>query len=588
MNKKSYTLKETFADALEYYNKKDFKLTEKICYKILTIDPNNFDSISLLASVSAHNKDFEKAKDLLLKAIQIKPDSTSTLNNLGTAYRELKMFKQSMNFYKKVLEINPNNTNANYCIGLVFYSLKELKKAKSYFIKTVEIQNNYAMAFFSLANVHVDLKEFKEALSCYQKSIEINPKLVSAHNNLGLLYRSLNDEKNAIKSYQDALKLAPNYINAIHNLAQLYKEIGDFKKSIEYRVMTVKIEPNNLANYYFLSELQKNIFDANFKKKITNIINNKESSYNNLAYGNYLLAKFEEKNKNYGKEFNYLTKGHKNFYKTNKEKFDLGIKYCFDDVHQIMIGSKISKNLKKNDIKMKPIFIFGVPRCGSTLIERVIVSGKKFIPVGEETGVIGSYIHERVLKKEALNLGEADEIREELYEIYKLRGLISEKYNYIFTDKSLDNFFYLKFINEIFPDVKLINCKTNILSSIVSIFKNNLTELAWAHDIENIFKYFDNYFNIIENYKTENPNNIYELDFDKFILSPIEQSKKLMEYCELPWDEKCLKPEERKDLISKTASNIQIRKSIFKQKSNKYSPYKVFLEKYGKSYSWFK
>ena len=101
-------------------------------------------------------------------------------------------------------------------------------------------------------------------------------------------------------------------------------------------------------------------------------------------------------------------------------------------------------------------------------------------------------------------------------------------------------------------------------------------ELAWAHDLDKIFKYFNNYFKIIEKYKKINPNFIYELEFEKLVNNPEEESKKLMKFCELPWDKKCLEFYKRKDLFSKTASNIQIRKAIYKHSLEKYLPYKNF------------
>ena len=92
--------------------------------------------------------------------------------------------------------------------------------------------------------------------------------------------------------------------------------------------------------------------------------------------------------------------------------------------------------------------------------------------------------------------------------------MLSQKYDFVFSDKSLNNFFYLKFIKTVYPHAKIINCNRNILSSIMSIFQNNLTELPWTHDLDNIFKYFDNYFNIINDYKSENPNEIFQLNFE--------------------------------------------------------------------------
>ena len=174
-----------------------------------------------------------------------------------------------------------------------------------------------------------------------------------------------------------------------------------------------------------------------------------------------------------------------------------------------------------------------------------------------------------------------------MIDIYKKKGLISEKYNYTFTDKSLNNFFFLKIIKKIFPNAKIINCKRDPFSSIISIFQNNLTELAWAHDLKNIFEYFNNCFQTIDNYKGIDSNFVYDLYYEKLVNNPKEESIKLMKFCELPWDQKCLEFYKRKDLISKTASNIQIRSAIYKQAVEKYIPYRKFLNEYGKKYSWF-
>ena len=89
MNKNSKTLKETFKDAMLSYKKNDLKNAEMLCYKILSIDPNHLDSISLLSTVSAIQRDFLKAKELMEKALKIQPRNISFLSNLGTAYQEM-------------------------------------------------------------------------------------------------------------------------------------------------------------------------------------------------------------------------------------------------------------------------------------------------------------------------------------------------------------------------------------------------------------------------------------------------------------------------------------------------------------------
>jgi len=584
---KNKTLKETFALAVKNFQSKDFKAAELLCKKILSIDNNHFDSTFLLANLQAIDRNFEEAKNLLLKANIIYPNNVAVTNNLGNTHMALNELDKAKSFYEKTLQVDPNNTNAHYNLGIVFYKLKEIKKAKNYLQKTTEMQPNFGAAFFNLGNVNVELKEFENAISNYQKAIEMRPDFMGAHNNLGLVYRGLNDFENAISSYKKSIQINPEHAGSHHNLALAFKEIGDFAEAIKSHETAIKYEPENLAHHYYLSELKKDILNLELKDKIKQIIKNNKSTKRNISYGNYLLAKYERKIKNHKQELDYLIKGHDLFFESKKEKFELGIKYCFEDVLQISKNATVSKSSDQKKYEIKPIFIIGVPRCGSTLIEKIVASGKNLIPMGEETAVFENFINKKIIDKNSTKVGDVQDIRNELHDLYKKKGLISEKFNNVFTDKSLNNFFYLDLIKEIYPNAKIIDCRRNPLSSIMSIFQNNLTELAWTHNLEYIFKYFNNYFEIIRNFKSNNSNFIYELDFEKFVQKPEEESKKLMKFCELPWDTKCLEFYKRKDLISKTASNIQIRKAIYKHSNEKYLPYKIFLNKFSNTYSWF-
>jgi len=236
--------------------------------------------------------------------------------------------------------------------------------------------------------------------------------------------------------------------------------------------------------------------------------------------------------------------------------------------------------------KLKPIFIVGVPRCGSTLIEKVIASGPHPIPIGEETNTINYFVGKVIIEKKSINLN-IEKIKKEVISRYKEKGLLKKENDYIFTDKSLENFFYIGLIKEIFPHAKVISCRRNPLASIMSILQNKLPDIAWAHDIQHIFKYFDIYHKTIANYKKTLSHFIYDLQYEKFVNDPERESKKLLKFCNLPWDKKCLEFYKREDLFSKTTSRLQIRKAIYKDSIKKYLPYKPFLDKYGYKYSWY-
>ena len=343
-----------------------------------------------------------------------------------------------------------------------------------------------------------------------------------------------------------------------------YAKLGQFQDAAKCLQTELKDKPNDLETFYMLHRLGKKVLDSTLKNKIAEVISDNNCTKMDLAYGNLLLAKFEQLDANYEGELNYLLKGHDYFFQSKITKFKEELKYWFDILPRIEEIISLKKT-DKNNHHIKPIFIVGLQRCGSTLIEKVIASGPKSIPMGEETGIFNTLIHQGS--------------REKILAAYQQRNLIQAASDYTFTDKSLENFFHIKFIKEIFPNAKVINCTRNTLSSIMSILQTNLTEIAWAHHLEHIYQFFDLYHQKIEHLKTTFPNFIYDLSYEKFINDPEVESKKLMEYCNLPWNKKCLEFYKRKDIVSDTASDVQIRKTIHKHSLDKYLPYEPFILK---------
>ena len=296
MNTNNKSLKEIFSEALKLYKEKDLKRAEVLCRKILNINSNHFDSIILLSNINAIKKNFGKTKKLLHRGVSIQPQNTTILNNLGTTYKELGKIQESISYYKKVLEFNSNHTNANYNLGIIYYESKKLDQAKKYLEKTIKIKPNHALAFFTLGNLLLELKEYEKAKISYEKSIEITPAFSSAHNNLGLIFRLLGKYKESIKCYKKAIEINPNHANAYSNLGRSYTELGELKKAINAYQIAIKIEPENLYQYFYLSELSYDFFDSINEGKIDAIIK-KRSNIMNIAFGNFLLAKYERRKK---------------------------------------------------------------------------------------------------------------------------------------------------------------------------------------------------------------------------------------------------------------------------------------------------
>ena len=556
MKKEKLTLEETFTLAFQNHEKNNFPVAEKLYKQILEREPNHFNSNFLLGSLLAQSKKLKPAVILLQNAIQINPNSAKAYNNLGMAFKDLGESHKAIDCYKKAIQVQPNYTKAYNNLGVVFEELAEYEKAKSYYEQEIKINPNFANSYYNLGNVLEELCEYQKAIISYKKTIKIQPDHINAHNNLALVFKSLGEYQQAIDCYENAIK---------------YKS-------------------DNLKSVYYLSELKKEVLDLNLKKRIIKITNKDNCTKENHIYGNLLLSKYELKNSNYEKEFNYLLKTHSNFPVSNKDLFYREVDIWINKLPRLIESinfRKSNKNYEKNDDKIKPIFIVGVPRCGSTLIEKVVASGTKHIPIGEETDVLRNLVAQMIKQNSFSNLDIKD-LKKKIIKKFYQKELIQEKYDYIFTDKSLDNFFYIGLIYEMFPNAKVINCKRDPLSQIMSIFKTIFRTIPWGHDLEHIFKYMDIYHGMIKNYKRKFPNLIYDLDYQDFVNNPEAESKKLLKFCNLPWDKKCLEYYKRKDIISKTASKLQIKNAIYKDSRNKYLPYKEFLYKYRSQYDWFK
>ena len=492
-------------------------------------------------------------------------------------------------FYMQVLKINPSHFDSIFYLASLLAQVKNFDAARELFEKAIHINPNYDIAYANLGAVLKELGKFKEAVNACEKAILISPKNLEAQHNLALALQELGEIKKAINCFDKLSKIQPNPANAYQNLGKLYVMLGKRKEAINSYQLATKHDPKNLSYYYNLSDLDEKILDTNLKKKIDEIIKKNYYKKKNLAYANFLLSKYELKKKNYEKEFNYLLEGHINYFDARKKIFEKGINYWLQVLPKLIELENIdlpSVSNKKENYKIKPIFIVGVPRCGSTLVEKIIASGEKYMAIGEETGIVSYVVGEKVNKKESIVL-DIENFRKEVINNYEEWGLLKKKYDYTFTDKSLDNFFFIGLIKIIFPFAKIINCKRNPLSAIMSIIKNNLGQVSWAHNLENIFKFFDIYHKKIETFKKMYPNYIYELQYEDLVVDPVSESKKLMKFCEIPWNKKCLEYYKRKDMVSHTASTMQIRKPIYVDSFKKHIHYKKFLDKYGKKYSWF-
>ena len=467
-------------------------------------------------------------------------------------------------------------------------AIKILNKALKYEPKNIHVLNNLGLAYYNLDS-------FDKSKLYLEECLKINPDFFDALINYGNLFLTLNNPLKALDLLNNALKLSINNSQkqmALMAIGNCYQQKGDFFKAEETYQEVLKININYTKADKAISLIKKyekanDIHIIKMREKIRNIKNDKDRK---ALY--FALGKAYEDVGDIDKSFEFLKKGNDiekkiiNYQINNDFKFLEKVKDLFEN--------KQFDYLDVSDKKI--IFIVGMPRSGTTLTEQIISSHSKVFGAGE-LSFISDFLNKKILNDNFLNLNQNNNVFQntmlELRNEYlrKLDTLnFSEK---IVVDKAPLNFKWIGFIKHSFPNAKIISCERNPMAICWSNYKNSFASksLGFSYDLRDLGKFYNFYENLINFWKNRYPNEIYSLNYQKLVEDKNNEIKKLIEYCELDWENTCLFPEKNKKNVS-TASLSQVRSPIYKSSvknwekfSEKLKPLELELEKIKQAYS---
>ena len=460
----------------------------------------------------------------------------------------------------------------------------EVKNLLLNFIKNSKNIKIDIKLYYSLYIAFDRLKEIKNAKKYLEKCLKINEKNYVVLNNLANIFLKEGNLAKAEEFYLKSFKLKKDYLIVIINIAIFYQNTGNLKSSKDFYLKAIELSPERISIYFNLSRIDQNFLDDKKIEYLLSLMKNKKQEPAEMSYGYFLLAENERKKKNFYLEIDYLEKANKYSFESMKQINKKTLNYWKRIITKKYNSFEFDNPLKSSELKnYKPIFIIGLPRSGSTIIEVLLTSGnKKITSLGESNifnGIIAKNFSDE--NKDNINL---QFVENKILEIFDNINL--NKKNNLFVDKSLENFFYIDVILKIFPNAIFINTTRNIKDNIIAIYKQSLTKLSWTHSIKDILNYTDNYFKIMEYYEKKYPKKICNIKLEELTFNIIETSKKLYAFCNLEWSENILNFYNREDLLISTASNIQIRGGIERYDKKKYEPYKELLKEYLNKYKW--
>ena len=502
------------------------------------------------------------------------------INNIIVNLKNNK-FQAVINECKKLINLKIEDTTIYNLYGQAYQNLGFYEKSISKFEKSIQLQNDN---YFAINNLAVSLKAIEKYIlseEAYKKCLDIKPDYIIAIINYANLKEFLNEFDAAINLNLSALKLQSNNNHAYiySKLSRLYLFKGNIKEARNYSLKLLEKYPNETSFYELHSEVLDIQKDKNYLPNMEALYSKKKLSESEIINLSFSLGSVYDKLKNYEKAFKYFNKG--NILK--RKQINFNIQHFLRLTNSI---KKIFSNLNFNKIKKKQtqkkiIFICGMPRSGTTLVEQIISSHRDVLPTGENNH-ISKYIKKNYLKNFSLI---EEKIKEHVISkhnyIYDYVLDMFDEFKYVsevFTDKSVQNFLWIGFIKIFFPNSKIIITERNSKDVCLSIFKINFKNgfMNFAYNERDIANFYNAYFELINFWKKTFENDIFTIKYENLIEDSEFQIKNMIKYCDLEWDPDCLNHNLNKSAI-KTASIVQARKPIYKSSINLNQNYDKYL-----------
>ncbi len=483
--------------------------------------------------------------------------------NYAIVCQHLKDTNNSIFLLKEAIKINPKNFIPFFKMGFILNNNGRFYEAYPFAKKAIELEPNLWQSYHNLIKILINLDRPKEAISLTMtaKNLFINNHLFCEL--LGEIFKSIGNFKEANKFFKISISLAPNNDEALYNFANFLIGIGNKKDSIKFLNKVLNENPNHSMSYYLFStiiniEKYQNIKNKIIDLKINDFKKNKDR-FNILFSKSHIYHKLKE----FKKSSELLKQA--NDLKLLEEPSNL--KEVINFSESIKNKINLDKSFDNPEFNfLRDIFIVGLPRSGSTLVESIIGMNKDVHNLGEN-----SILRSTLVEYEKSDFYDVDEI------YFKYSQHFSQ--SKCTTNKMLSNYIYIPYILSKLKHSKVIYTFRNPLDNILSMYRAKFTGKGneYSSSLIDSAKYYKYHFEIMSFYNEKYKNYIYFLSYDKLVRNPELEIKKLIKWLGFEWDDFYLHPDKSQQGFF-TASNVQVRSPINNKSSGGWEKYTELMQ----------
>jgi len=558
---------------LQHYQAGRLSDAEKLAQSLTQEYPKHQFAWKVLGAVLGQTGRNSEAANANQTAVVLSPQDAEAQYNLGVTLKELGRLEEAEASYTQAIALKPDFAKAHNNLGVTLKDLGRLEEAEASYTQAIALKPDYAEAHYNLGIMLQELGRLEDAEASYRQAIMLKPDYAKAHSNLGNTLKELGRLDEAEASYTQAIALKPDYAEAHSNLGVLLKGLGKLEDAEASYTQAIALKPDYAEAHRYLASMKK--FDSRDEQysKMQELYLYENISDEQRCHINFGLAKacedlgdFEQAFTHY-REGNALRKKLLNYDINQDVKLFKQLKSNYAKIEQTAL--KVD-NLENNP---KPIFIVGMPRSGTTLVEQIISSHSQVAGAGElsfaaQFGASIARGFSEVNSEALLNF--------RIKYLTKLQNVSDG--SLIVTDKMPQNFRYIGLLAAAFPEAKIVHVKRNPAAVCWANYKQYFISknMDFCYALDDIISYYRLYENLMEFWGSSLSKRIYHLDYELLTVNQEDETQKLIDYLGLDWNEKCLSPQNNTRSVA-TVSNIQVREKVYQGSSQQWKKYKPFL-----------
>lgn len=535
----------------------------------------------MLAGIKTRLGNFDEAVTCCQRALALEPASAEAFYQLGLAQRALGQYDEAVASQQNALRIRPDYIDAMLDLAGLQQSGGDYTGALESFSRAIRMSPGNADAHHGKATTLAMLGRQPEAVACYESAIRLNPNHTDAYVGLGAALLPLRQIEKARECCDMALRLHPGHVEAVTLAANIDAHAGDVERAYQrlQPLLEAGVEnTNTLLTYAIISKSLDRQDEAvgMLERSLGNEHGQSASNRRNLHFNLGMLYDSQDQ---YDTAFEHFRKGNAlkpTAFDTQRCKSDI-------DAHIALHTEAFMKSLPRASVRSdRPVFIVGMPRSGTSLLEQILASHPGVYGAGELPDIIqlAATLHTAIGSGDRypyclpqMNQQQLDQFAR-LY-LDRLQSMAPDAVRV--TDKMPGNFMHLGMIEMLFPDARVIHCQRDPVDTCLSCYFQDFSRShPYSYDLANLATFYKGYESVMDNWRRVLKLPILEIRYEDLVADQESVSRRMVEFCGLDWDDNCLNFHKTIRFIS-TASYDQVRRPIYNKSVGRWKNYQKHI-----------